>query len=700
MTLTASLVGSRGVTGGNSVTTTAGTSSSSATFACLVSYDQGAGTITAAGDNKGNTYTAIGTPQADGIGGLLRWYVCEGGVGGAGHTFTFTTSNACYAVAHLIQITGTTGTAVRDKNVQGQDTAGQPWDAVATGTLGFSNEVILAACAGQGGAANYTSTNTTILSSEGDTSSYWTSGVGWTTQAGTASFTPSFGKVDAGGGTVAGLSHLTFRESASSSGTASGATLTATVSLIAGTATGVRNGTAAGATFTATVSLIAGTATGVRNGTAAGATFTATSTIIAGSASGSTSGTAAGTTLTTTVSLIPGAAAGIRNATAAGATLPASASIIPGTAYGSPQLGAYTYVGQEEGSGTNPATTSAIATGATGSSFITLRAGYTDNNTKPTDSKANRWMPMGGAQYQPYGGTFDAQVFIASRGAGGSGHTVSFSKPGHPTGEITIPLIEVIGGRLVDFSLVNIGTGNTLLSGSVTVGGPALLVAFWLGDAAGLNHTAAPNNGFSNFISFGTLPPNSAVQMFVASRQVSAAGTYNVTWTETPDQGAILVLAAFSDSGPNGYAPGDTISASVSLLPGGATGTAAGSGTAAGATLSATTQVIPGVAAGGAVAAGAVVSTTAQIIAAGASGGAVAAGATMTASVALVAGSATGTSGSATAPGAVLSPTVSIIPGIAFVYVPSDQTVELSVPASPRALSAPAVPRTFTIPRA
>ena len=72
----------------------------------------------------------------------------------------------------------------------------------------------------------------------------------------------------------------------------------------------------------------------------------------------------------------------------------------------------------------------------------------------------------------------------------------------------------------------------------------------------------------------------------------------------------------------------------------------------------------------------------------------------MTASVALVAGSATGTSGSATAPGAVLSPTVSIIPGIAFVYVPSDQTVELSVPASPRALSAPAVQRTFTIPRA
>lgn len=676
MTLSVSLVGSRGVTGGNSVTTTAGTSSSSATFACLVSYDQGAGTITAAGDNKGNTYTAIGTPQADGLGGLMRWYVCEGGVGGAGHTFTFTTSNACYAVAHLIQITGTTGGAVRDKNVQGQDTVGQPWDTVATGTLGFSNEVILAACAGQGGVSDYTSSNTTILSSEGDTSSYWTSGVGATSQAGTASFTPSFGKPGAGGSTVAGLSHLTFREASSSSGTASGATLTATTSLIAGAATGVRNGTAAGATLTAT------------------------STIIAGSASGATSGTASGATLTTTVSLIPGAATGIRNGTAAGATLTATASIIPGTAYGSPQLGAYTYVGQEEGSGTNPATTAAITTGATGSSFITLRAGYTDNNTKPTDSKANRWMPMGGAQYQPYGGTFDAQVFIASRGAGGSGHTVSFSKPGHPTGEITIPLIEVIGGRLVDFSLVNIGTGNTLQSGSVTVGGPAQLVAFWLGDAAGLNHTAAPNNGFSNFISFGTLPPNSAVQMFVASRQVSAAGTYNVTWTETPDQGAILVLAAFSDSGPNGYAPGDTISASVSLLPGSATGTAAGSGTAAGATLSATAQVIHGVVAGGAVAAGAVVSTTVQITAGAATGGAVAAGATLPAAVALIAGSATGTSGSATAPGAVMSPTVSIIPGIAFEYVPSNQAVELSVPASPRTLSAPAVPRTFTIPRA
>lgn len=676
MALTAALVGTRGTTGGNSITTGAGTSAASATFACLVSYDATAGTITAAGDNKGNTYTPVGNAQADGSGGLLRWYVCENGVGGAGHTFTFTTASNNFGTAHLIQITSdASGIPRLDIAVQGQDAVGQPWDAVATGTLNYANECILAACAGQGGTAAYTSSNTTILSSEGDSGSFWTSGVGTLVQAATTSFTPSFTKTDAGGATKAGLSHITFREETSGNANASGATITVTTSMTGGSAVGDGNATAPGATITVAASLIAGGATSegtllyfrafprVRGGAALWSDGSPASAVLNAEtfppADTSGDATAAGATLTIATSVTAGSANG--GAVAAGATITVATSVIGGAAAGNtPTLGAYTYLGEEEGSGTNPATTSAITTQTSGSSFLTLRAGYASNNTRPTDSKSNRWRFMGSSAYQPYGGTFDAAVFIAQNGPGGSGHTVTFAKPGNPTGEITIPLIEARNAtRLVDFALNNVGTGNTLQSGSVTVTGPALLVAVWLGDAAGLNHTATPNNSFGNFISFGTLPPNSAVQMFVASREVGA-GTYNVTWTESPDQGAIMVLAAFGESGPNGYAPEDTIVVGVSMIGGSASG-AAGA-TAPGATITVGTSVIAGSATGGALAAGVTLPVATSVIAGAASGGAVAPGATITVGTSIIAGSA---SSSATAAGATITVATSVTAGAA-----------------------------------
>jgi hypothetical protein len=67
----------------------------------------------------------------------------------------------------------------------------------------------------------------------------------------------------------------------------------------------------------------------------------------------------------------------------------------------------------------------------------------------------------------------------------------------------------------------------------------------WWGDGFVYRMTAVPNNGFKVIDSYLELPPNSAVQCAVASKQVAAAGTYNVTWTGTPAQGAILWLFAF-----------------------------------------------------------------------------------------------------------------------------------------------------------
>lgn len=120
----------------------------------------------------------------------------------------------------------------------------------------------------------------------------------------------------------------TIREEPGGSGdaTASGSTLTATVSLIAGVATATGGAVASGATLTVTTAIIAGAASG--GAAVAGTTVTATTSLVAGSAVGGAE--AAGQTLTATTSLIAGEAVG--GAEASGQVLTATASLIPGEA--------------------------------------------------------------------------------------------------------------------------------------------------------------------------------------------------------------------------------------------------------------------------------------------------------------------------------------------------------------------------------
>lgn len=210
----AALVGTRGVGLGNTATTSGGTTAASgSTFAFFVSYDATAGAITTAGDNKGNTYTPIGTPQTDagaGSAGLGRWYVCENGVGGASHTATFTTTNACYPVIHLIEIRGATLTPL-DQIAQGYD-ATTPF-ALTTPTLSQADELVLFGCAQNIGSTDpYLTSDSTLLSQEPDTAQYWTSAVSALVVASTAPVSASFTRATA---TIsAGLALVTFRAAA------------------------------------------------------------------------------------------------------------------------------------------------------------------------------------------------------------------------------------------------------------------------------------------------------------------------------------------------------------------------------------------------------------------------------------------------------------------------------------------------------
>jgi hypothetical protein len=220
MACDAALVGARGTSSGSSVTTTAGTTSASgSSFALLVSWD---GTVSISGtitDSKGNTYTAVGTPQGDWTRtwGVSQWFYCQGGTGGTSHSVTVNFTGTAFPTAHLIEVTSANGAPVYDSAAfaQTQDAA-SPW-TVTSGTLTNATSVLLSGCgANRGADGAYSSSNFTVLSQEPAVSSFWTSGAAKLVVSATTAVVPSWtvlNRIETAGVTV-----ISFYEPAGASG--------------------------------------------------------------------------------------------------------------------------------------------------------------------------------------------------------------------------------------------------------------------------------------------------------------------------------------------------------------------------------------------------------------------------------------------------------------------------------------------------
>jgi hypothetical protein len=214
----------------------------------------------------------------------------------------------------------------------------------------------------------------------------------------------------------------------------------------------------------------------------------------------------------------------------------------PLTGAAAPQLGAHVLLTQDEQLGTSPAVTPAIATQSSGSSLLALSMGWNSNFANPTDSFGNAWIPQG-PMHVYAGGEFHTAMWAVPQAIGGSAHKLSMVKAGHPAGEISLGFVEVMNGGSVK-TIFNAAPDWNQTPGSITVNGPATLIAVWGGDAWGLSHTALPDNGFTVIDSYLNLGPNSGVQVAIATKQVSEAGTYTVHWTSTPLQNAACYLIA------------------------------------------------------------------------------------------------------------------------------------------------------------
>jgi hypothetical protein len=161
----------------------------------------------------------------------------------------------------------------------------------------------------------------------------------------------------------------------------------------------------------------------------------------------------------------------------------------------------------------------------------------------PTDNAGNAFVQVGVAHTYTLWPNSGTALYACAQARGMAGHAVTVAKP-KVTDETTLTVVEITdGGSIRDAQWREVLSGQPLTSASVTTTGPALLVAWWWGDAGvDLDKTAAPNNGFTVIDS--VLASGALVQCAVAVRQVSAAGSYNVTWASTPQQGAQLWLVA------------------------------------------------------------------------------------------------------------------------------------------------------------
>lgn len=185
-----------------------------------------------------------------------------------------------------------------------------------------------------------------------------------------------------------------------------------------------------------------------------------------------------------------------------------------------------------------------MTTQSTGSTVLVCvgRGDYNAFSAIPSDSKGNgAYDLLGSAHRYTNWNNSGTALYTCPSATGGSAHVVSVGTPAWD--EITMAAVEVTaGGEIQDYKWNEVLEGSSITSQSVTTTGPATLVAFWWGDASAGPYTATPNNGF--VVKDAVLLAHWIVQCAVATKSVPGAGTYNVTWTATPAQGAQLYLVA------------------------------------------------------------------------------------------------------------------------------------------------------------
>jgi hypothetical protein len=237
------------------------------------------------------------------------------------------------------------------------------------------------------------------------------------------------------------------------------------------------------------------------------------------------------------------------SSTTAGGPTPSGPSPPAPPPAGAPRLGAHALVfNAYTGTPVAPLSIAPITTEQTGSTLLVcVGRGLVSTHARPRDNKGNNYTQLGGTRTYSLWPSSGTALYCSERGTGGSGHIVTADKS-EPVDETTMAVVEVVnGGTIQDVQWREARAGEPLRSPTVTTTGPAVLVAWWWGDAdVQGDKTAVPDSGFTVIDS--VLRAGALVQCAVAVREVANVGTYGLTWTSTPVQGAQLWLVAVQRS--------------------------------------------------------------------------------------------------------------------------------------------------------
>ncbi len=267
-------------------------------------------------------------------------------------------------------------------------------------------------------------------------------------------------------------------------------------------------------------------------------------------------------------------------------------------------LGAHTFDFQRFGFA-NRAANLVLNTQVTGSITIIGSGGKSSDITQTWTNSLGTVTKLSAVVNYPDFSGYGTQIGKASLG-GGTGQT--FNIPVSANDENTSFATEILVSgvprvRFVNANVANAGSGGTVTSGTLTVDGPAFLIADWWGSSPvvppfsspapgiGTPFTAVPDSGFTVIDSYLVNNEFGEIQAARAVKAVTAAGTYNVTWSHTPNQGAQTWMIAVLPPSTITAGPGSftlTGGQATFLVTRVASGAASGTSTASGVGVSAT----------------------------------------------------------------------------------------------------------------
>jgi hypothetical protein len=183
---------------GSATTNSVTSAASGSTFVVFCQFTPGQ-TFTSITDSKSNSYTQIGTEEANG--GLVgRLYYTANGTGGSGHTASCATSASDLAV-YLLEITGAQAASLDSGSVNDIFDNTSPF-TVTSGTLAQAAELVVAAIGTDSGSNPATlaeSSGFTIQEKLEDGTTVWPGGIATKIVSATTALTPSFTQTGATG---------------------------------------------------------------------------------------------------------------------------------------------------------------------------------------------------------------------------------------------------------------------------------------------------------------------------------------------------------------------------------------------------------------------------------------------------------------------------------------------------------------------